>query len=153
MTMSVPRGGSTIVPCLLYRDAPAMIEWLCDVFDFERHAVYANGDGTIGHAELTLGAGMVMVSSTPRPDDTSTWARLVRTPADMDGAETQSPALCVSDPDGAYARVKSRGGEIVLDIEDKSYGGRGFTCRDPEGHLWSVGSYDPWKSPQSGIES
>ena len=34
--------------------------------------------------------------------------------------------------------------EIVVEIEDASYGGRGFTCRDPEGHVWSVGTYDPW---------
>ncbi|MBV8127573.1 MAG: hypothetical protein JO114_07955 [Planctomycetaceae bacterium] len=28
---------------------------------------------------------------------------------------------------------------IVIDIEDKAYGRRGFTRRDPEGHLWSFG--------------
>ena len=32
----------------------------------------------------------------------------------------------------------------MIDIKDGDYGGRGFTCRDPEGHLWNFGSYDPW---------
>ena len=52
---------STIMPSLRYKDAPAAIDWLCQVFGFARHAVYANPDGTIGHAELTLGGGMIML--------------------------------------------------------------------------------------------
>ena len=54
---------STIMPTMRYRDAPAAIDWLCKVFGFERHAVYANPDGTIAHAELTLGGGMIMLGS------------------------------------------------------------------------------------------
>src|ERR1700686_3822047 len=54
---------STIMPTMRYHDAPAAIEWLCQVFGFARHAVYANPDGTIGHAELTLGGGMIMLGS------------------------------------------------------------------------------------------
>jgi uncharacterized glyoxalase superfamily protein PhnB len=54
--------------------------------------------------------------------------------------------LIVNDADAIYARVKANGGTIELDIEDKHYGGRGFTCRDPEGHVWNVGTYDPWKT-------
>lgn len=49
-----------------------------------------------------------------------------------------------SDPDAMYARAEAAGAEMVIEIEDKPYSGRGFTCRDPEGHLWHVGSYDPW---------
>ena len=52
--------------------------------------------------------------------------------------------MIVSDTDAIYARAKAAGAEILLDIEDKDYGGRGFTCRDLEGHIWSFGSYDPW---------
>lgn len=144
--MSPTPRGSTVVPCLLYRDAHAMIDWLCDVFGFEKKAIYPNAQGGVGHAELTLGAGMLMVGSAPAADDTSAWARLMRLPAELDNVETQSPSLYVPDPDAVYATVCARGGEIVMDIEDKDYGGRGFACRDPEGHLWSIGSYDPWAS-------
>jgi uncharacterized glyoxalase superfamily protein PhnB len=28
--------------------------------------------------------------------------------------------------------------------EDQDYGGRVYSARDPEGHVWSFGSYDPW---------
>ncbi|MEP7097563.1 MAG: glyoxalase, partial [Dokdonella sp.] len=32
------------------------------------------------------------------------------------------------------------------ELETKEYGGTGYSCRDPEGHLWWFGSYDPWKA-------
>jgi len=141
----MPRG-STVVPTLLYRNAPVMIDWLCDVVGFAKKAVYANDDGTVAHAELTLGRGMLMVSSVQPRSDAQPWTKLVRPPDELDNIETQSPSVYVPDPDAVYAKVKARGGTIVLDIEDKGYGGRGFGFRDPEGHLWHVGSYDPWAS-------
>ena len=49
--------GSTIVPCLLYRDAPAMIEWLCTVFGFSKKAIYMDGS-KVAHAELTRMEGL-----------------------------------------------------------------------------------------------
>ena len=52
---------SLVIPCLRYRDAPAAIEWLCSVFGFEKHLVVANDDGSIAHAQLALGGGMVML--------------------------------------------------------------------------------------------
>jgi uncharacterized glyoxalase superfamily protein PhnB len=60
------------------------------------------------------------------------------------GGNTQGIYLVLEDVDGAYARVQQAGGEILIPIKDEEYGGRGFTCRDLEGQLWSVGSYDPW---------
>jgi uncharacterized glyoxalase superfamily protein PhnB len=65
-------------------------------------------------------------------------------PDEIGGAETQSVSLIVSDADAVYARVKAAGTEILFDIKDQHYGGRGFTCRDLEGRIWNVGTYDPW---------
>jgi uncharacterized glyoxalase superfamily protein PhnB len=123
-----------------------MIDWLCKTIGFQKKAVYTDDNGRVEHAELTLDNGMLMVGSTADPNDDRPWAKLVSHPDQFANVETQSPALYVDDPDAVYAKVKANGGEIVLDIEDKHYGGRGFTCRDPEGHLWSIGSYDPWAS-------
>jgi uncharacterized glyoxalase superfamily protein PhnB len=67
-------------------------------------------------------------------------------PDEIGGANTQSTNLISADPDAVYARAKAAGAEIVMDIADMDYGGRAFSCRDPEGHLWHVGSYDPWKT-------
>ena len=123
-----------------YRDAHAAIEWLCRVFGFEKQAVYEGPNNTIGHAELTLGKGMIMLGS----GSDNPYSRLLKQPDQIGGFITQSAYLVVPNPDEIYERVKAAGGEIILENEDKPYGGRGFTCRDLEGQVWSVGSYDPW---------
>ncbi|MGD1072792.1 MAG: VOC family protein [Bryobacteraceae bacterium] len=132
---------STVIPAMRYRDAPAAIEWLCKALGFEKQAVYPNPDGTIGHAQLTFGNGMVMLGSVTNG---TPYSALIRQPGDIGNAETQAPCLIVSDTDAVYATAKAAGAEMVMDIADMPYGGRAFTCRDPEGHIWSVGSYDPW---------
>jgi len=131
---------STIIPGLRYRDAKAAIRWLCDVFGFAQHAVYEAADDSIAHAQLSFGNGMVMLGSVVD----SEYGRNIRQPDEVGGKETQAPYLVVADADAVYSRVKAAGFEIVVDIKDEDYGGRGFSCRDPEGHLWNVGTYDPW---------
>jgi len=132
---------STVIPALRYRNAPAAIEWLCKAFSFEKQAVYPNADGTIAHAQLTFGNGMVMVSTAING---TPYSKFLRQPDEMGKVETQAPCLIVSDCDAVYKQAKAAGAEIVMDIADMDYGGRAFACRDLEGHLWNVGSYDPW---------
>jgi uncharacterized glyoxalase superfamily protein PhnB len=133
---------ATVIPCLRYRDAQAAIEWLCQAFGFEKHLVVPNQDGTIAHAQLSFGNGMIMLGSVVDSD----FGRLMRQPDEIGGAETQTAYVIVSDADAVYARAKSAGARIVLDIKDEDYGGRGFTCRDLEDHIWNFGTYDPWGS-------
>jgi uncharacterized glyoxalase superfamily protein PhnB len=133
---------STIIPTLRYADAPRMIGWLCDTFGFQRHMVVEDGQGGIAHAQLTLGNGMIMLGSA-RED---AFGRLQPTPTAL-GGTTQSPYIVVPDADLVYRSAKAAGAEIVMEIKDEDYGGRGFGCRDPEGHLWNFGTYDPWNPP------
>jgi uncharacterized glyoxalase superfamily protein PhnB len=116
--------------------------WLCSVFGFEQRLVLPNDDGGVAHAQLSLGNGMVMLGSVAKVE--SEFGRLTRQPDELEGMETQSPYLIVSDADAVYQRAKDAGAKIEIDIRDEDYGGRGFSCRDPEGHLWNVGTYDPW---------
>jgi len=131
---------ASVIPSFRYKNAPAAIDWLCDVLGFERHAVYAGDGGTIMHAQLVHAGGMIMLGSL---GDTE-YGKLVAHPDEVGGRTTQGTYLHVADADAVYARVKAKGGKIEMDIVDQDYGGRGFTCRDPEGYLWSVGTYDPW---------
>lgn len=133
---------STIIPCMRYRDAPRMIDWLCDTFGFEKQMVVPNEDGTIAHSQLTLGTGMIMVGSVLNTE--TEWGRLITQPADIGRLETQSPYVIVTDVDALYKRAKAAGAEIVMPIKDQDYGSRDFSCRDPEGHLWNFGTYNPW---------
>jgi uncharacterized glyoxalase superfamily protein PhnB len=131
---------STVIPGLRYRNAQAAIDWLCGTFGFEPQLVVANPDGTIAHAQLRLGGGMIMLGSIHAND----YGRLIKQPDEIGGAETQAAYIVVTDADAVHARAKSAGAEIVIAIKDEDYGGRGFTCRDLEGHIWSVGTYNPW---------
>ena len=130
---------TTIIPCMRYRDAPAAIDWLCRAFGFDKQLVVPNADGTIAHAQLGYGNGMIMLGSV---FDTE-FGRLMKQPAQIGNFVTQSAYLVVQDADLVYDRALKAGAEIVLDLKDEDYGGRGFTCRDPEGHIWSIGTYDP----------
>ena len=131
---------ATVIPAMRYRDAPAAIEWLFDNLGFEKHLVVPDGQGGIAHAQLSLGNGMIMLGSLRE----SEYGKLLKQPDEIGGAETQSPYLVVDDADAVYEKVKAAGGEITIEIKDEDYGGRGFSCRDLEGHIWNVGTYDPW---------
>ena len=50
-------------------------------------------------------------------------------------------------PEAVHERAVAAGAEIVSPLENPEYGGTFFSCRDPEGHVWNVGSYDPWADP------
>jgi uncharacterized glyoxalase superfamily protein PhnB len=131
---------ATVIPALRYRDAPAAIGWLCRAFGFEKHLVVPGEAGTIAHAELRFGNGMIMLGSVLETQ----FGRLMKQPDEIGGAETQSAYVVVNDADAVYARAKAAGARIAIEIKDEDYGGRGFSCYDLEGHLWSFGTYDPW---------
>lgn len=82
---------ATIFPCLRYRDAPAAIEWLCATFGFEKQAIYPNDDGTIAHAQLTFGDGMIMVGSVL--EKKSEWGHLIKQPDEIGGVK-HNPLIC-----------------------------------------------------------
>lgn len=92
---------ATMIPTLRYRDAAAAIDWLCTAFGFEKHLVVPGEDGTIAHAQLTFGNGMVMLGSA-RDDD---FGQLQGPLQDSDARVSQSPYVVVSDVDAHHARA------------------------------------------------
>ena len=140
MTSKANSTTATIIPTLRYRDAAAAIEFLCNAFGFEKLLVVPGENGTIAHAQLTYGNGMIMLGSS-RDDELG---KLQKTPGYVGGIETQSAYIIVADADAHYRQAVNSGAEIVVDIADQDHGGRMYSCRDPEGHLWNFGTYDPW---------
>lgn len=134
---------STIIPCLRYADAPAAITFLRDAFGFEKRAVYADDADPhiVHHAQLVMDDAMIMLATAQDSD----WTRAsgMKTVAEA-GANTQAPYIIVSDVDGHCDRARGAGAEIIMEPEDQDYGGRVYSARDPEGNVWSFGSYDPW---------
>jgi uncharacterized glyoxalase superfamily protein PhnB len=139
MTERSKSGDGRIIPALRYRDAAAAIDWLCLAFGFERKMVVPGDGGTIAHAELTLGNGMIMIGNVE-----TKYGSLVKAPVPPDYVNTQGIYVVVEDADAHYARAKEAGAVILLDITTQDYGGRDYTARDPEGHVWTFGTYNPW---------
>jgi uncharacterized glyoxalase superfamily protein PhnB len=130
--------GAQIIPALRHRNAAAAIDWLCGAFGFARKMVVPAEGGSIAHAELTLGNAMIMLG-----DAETEYGRLVAAP-NKGQPVTQGIYVVVEDADAHYARAKAAGAEIVRDIKTQDYGSRDYTARDPEGHVWTFGIYDPW---------
>ena len=131
-----------VIPCLRYRDAPKAIEWLCETFGFTKQMVVPGENNTVMHAQLSFGNGMIMLGSAASID--SEYSKLIKQPDEISGAATQTLYIVVEEADAFYARAKAAGCEIIMDIKDEDYGGRDFTCRDLEGHVWTFGTYDPF---------
>jgi uncharacterized glyoxalase superfamily protein PhnB len=112
-----------IYPFMRFADADAALEWLAQAFGFEERAVYRSDDGIVHHAEISLGPGIIMLGQ-------------------GDPAE-HGVYVAVEDADAHFGRAKTAGAEIVREIEDTDYDSREYTARDPEGHVWSFGTYRP----------
>lgn len=141
MTMTDAERGNRLISCLTYKDTNAALYFLCRAFGFREHAVYRDDAGKVVHAELAFGNGMIMLG----PDQGGEFGRMVMTlPERAGGRCTQSIYAIVDDVDAHHATAKAEGAEILIAPRDESYGGRTYCARDPEGHAWSFGSYDPW---------
>jgi uncharacterized glyoxalase superfamily protein PhnB len=129
-------GHPNIFPALRYRDAEAALAWLKQAYGFTENAVHRGEDGTIHHAELRLGAGLIMFGQ----HDEEGW---------MGGsapdalASTVSIYIAVADPDAHHAQAVAAGAKVVRGLQDMDYGSREYSARDLEGNLWSFGTYDP----------
>jgi uncharacterized glyoxalase superfamily protein PhnB len=121
----------TIIPSLRYKDANAAIVWLTEAFGFTAGMVVPGSDDSVAHAELTFGEGAVMLGSVTDGSD----GRL---------AIESGPAwtyVVVEDIAAHYKRAVAAGAEVVIEMEDTDYGSQGYTVRDPEGNVWSFGTY------------
>jgi uncharacterized glyoxalase superfamily protein PhnB len=128
----------SVIPALQYKDAKAAIEFLCKAFGFEKNAVYEEPDGSVAHAQLTHGNGMIMLGSVKD----SEYSKLLVRPAEASGV-TMSIYIVVDDADAHFERAKAAGALITREPVTQDYGGRDYTCKDPEGRVWTFGTYDP----------
>jgi uncharacterized glyoxalase superfamily protein PhnB len=125
---------STVWPVLAFKDARAAIRFLVDVFGFEETLVVPddNDDSLIVHAELRWPqGGGVMLGSTGMGDD----AFSTLPPG------VNSVYVVTNEPDALFDRATAVGAEVARGLRNEDYGSRGFTVRDPEGNLWSFGTY------------
>lgn len=125
----------SIYPTFRYRDAASMIEWLEKAFGFTVNARHMDG-GTVGHAELSLGGSIIMLGEAR--DDA--YGRMVGGPGQPGGKSTY---VAADDVDAVYEAAKAAGAKILEEPVDRDYGSREFICADPQGNVWSFGTYRP----------
>lgn len=125
-----------IYPTLRCKDAEAMIRWLQDVIGFTEYAVHRGDDGVVRHAQLSYGSSILMLGQS-RDDE---YGRLV---GDLGGRRTDALYVAVDAPDALHVKAKAAGAKIEMELHNTDYGSREFACRDPEGNLWSFGTYWP----------
>lgn len=124
-----------LYPTMRCRDADAMMNWLKDVLGFTEYVVH-RAEGKVEHAELAFGSSILMLGQS-RDNE---YGKLV---GDIDARRTDAIYVAVDDPDTLHAKVKASGVKIEMELHDTDYGSREFACRDPEGNLWSFGTYWP----------
>lgn len=121
------------------RDARALIRFLVDAFGFEETAVYGDGD-RVDHAQLDwpLGGGVMLGSV--RGGDDDPWALR---------PGTAGAYVVTDDPDALTERARRAGAQVTREPVDTGYGSREAAFRDPEGNLWSFGTYrgEPRRRP------
>ena len=118
----------TFYPAFRFRDAVAAIDWLERAFGFERQMVVPGPEGTIAHAQMRFGNGIIMLGSL-KDDDF--------------GNARSGIYVYVADVDAHAMRARNAGAEIVREPQDTEYGSREYAARDLEGGMWSFGTYRP----------
>jgi uncharacterized glyoxalase superfamily protein PhnB len=122
---AIPDGYHSVTPMLVVEGAGRLIDFLKQAFGAEQRFLMPMPDGSIGHAELTIGDSVVMVS-----DATPEWP-----------AVSCSVHLYVQDVDTTHKRAIEAGATSKMEPEDRFYGDRAAAVQDPLGNLWSLATH------------
>jgi len=137
-----PAGWPRISSSLYYRDAAAMIDWLCEALGFEIRLKVEGEGGRIEHSELSFGPDSLIMVGSERAGAERRFETNMLSPLTANG-NTQGLMLYVDDVDAHCAQARSKGARIVSEPQLHDYGDdywadRSYGCLDPEGHLWWV---------------
>ena len=127
-----------MTPVLRFRNPGAAARWLCDAFGFREHESAQESDHHVKYILLRLGDSGILV----RPVTTSVFDDLMVEPSAVGGGNTHVLYLPIPDAELHCERAKAAGAKVELEPQEDGLGGRFYTCRDPEGHLWSFGTMD-----------
>ncbi len=140
MNSAHSKRNASIIPTLRYRNGQAAIDFLCKAFGFKQQLVVPDKSGAVAHAQLVYGNGMIMLGSATNNE----FHELVKSPSESGVIGSQSAYIMVDNVDEHYKTAVAAGAKVVIDIKTEAHGGRAYSCKDLEGHVWNFGSYDPW---------
>ncbi|MEU4394220.1 VOC family protein [Kribbella sp. NPDC023855] len=117
----IPGGKSTVTPYVVVKGVAQFLEFVEQTFQVKPSLVVPNQDGSIGHAEITVGQSVLMAFDA-QPD----WPD---TPAFL--------SVYIDDVDQVFARALEAGATVVTEMtESKVTGDRGCRVKDPVGNVW-----------------
>jgi len=129
----VPDEYPQVTPYLCIDGAAAAIEFYGAVFGTTERMRMPGPNGTIGHAELQLGTGLVMLSDE--------WPEMgVRSPKTLGGSPV-TLSVYVDDVDAVFDRAVKAGAKALRGVEDQFYGDRSGQIEDPFGHRWNIATH------------
>ncbi|MGZ6365455.1 MAG: VOC family protein, partial [Ktedonobacteraceae bacterium] len=134
MTQNPQAEKPTLFPYLVYRDAGTAFNWLANVFGFRKTAEVLGPDGNILHAEMSFGAGVIMLG-------TASDEQLEQSPGNLPSGH--GIYVYVEDLDTHYERARASGAKIVYPPENTQWGTRRYRALDLDGYEWSFGTYRP----------
>lgn len=121
-----------LISAICYRDPRAALDFLERAFGFELVMLIEDDQGQVVHSEMRYGNAALMVGQE--------WSDDHKSPASIGGKNTQTVHVQItSDVDAHCARARAAGFEIIMEPADQFYGDRTYRCRDPEGHIWTIG--------------
>ena len=129
----IPDGYPRVTPYLAVDGAEAAIAFYTDVLGAQERMRMPGPEGTIGHAELTLGDSLIMLAD-EFPD------MGVRGPKAIGGTPV-TISVYVEDADATFDAAVAAGATSVRPVEDQFYGDRSGQFDDPFGHRWSVATH------------
>ncbi len=138
-----------LIPATRYRDCEAALSFMTGVLGLAEHAVFRDPEGRIAHAQVRLGDGMMIFG--PGSTDNA-FDAFMADPQEIGGRETTTVYAVLdslADLEACWARVRdAEGVRVLMPLAEQDYGGSNFSIADPEGHIWSVGTYDPRAAPE-----
>ncbi|WP_322754333.1 VOC family protein [Frankia sp. Cas3] len=129
----IPADYPVITPYLHVDGAADAIDFYTRVFGATERMRMAAPDGKIGHAELTIGSSMIMLSDEYPEMDAAGPKTVGGTPVTIH--------VYVADVDATYDRAVKTGAKSLRPVENQFYGDRTGQFEDPFGHRWSVATH------------
>jgi PhnB protein len=133
MVQAIPAGYAGVTPYLIISGAARALEFYKKAFNAKEVMRFPGENGTIGHAEIKIGGGVVMLADeTPGSE--------YKSPQTLGGAGV-SLMFYVADVDAQFAQAIAAGGTVQRAVQDQFYGDRTGTLLDPFGHVWTIATH------------
>jgi len=128
----IPEGYNAVIPALAFKGADPALKWYVNNFGAKEKMRFDNPDGTIAHAEITIGDDVIMLAEEMPQYNTS--------PKTL-GGNSVNLCIYVPDVDAVIKRAVNNGARLIAEVKDEFYGDRSGRVEDPFGYRWIVSTH------------